>query len=200
MVGERSWEGITSPASNVTLAPAVRLDPPTPVTAPVAETTTTIEPVATTVAAPVDRSTCRNDLEGAVMTLTIPDIAYTCSVYAGGQSMLNDGAVTQITDEAIRQVLADYPGGPGLLWFAGHRTTHGATFAAVPDLADGALITVTDGTSTATYRVAGRATSPSRTIGLSTRRGRATGAGDARLDHPSRPRRQRSIPAATADV
>jgi len=90
------------------------------------------------------------------MTITIPDIFYSCPVYAGGQSMLNSGAVTKITDPAITSVLEDHPGGPGLLWIAGHRVSHGGAFAAVPDLADGAPITVSDGTNTATYRVVGR--------------------------------------------
>jgi sortase (surface protein transpeptidase) len=143
---------VVGAVSGDTLAPAVRLDPPQPVAnVPVASA-----PVAS--AAPVvNRSTCRNDLPGAVMTITMPDIAYSCNVYAGGQKMLNSGAATQITDDAISRVLADHPGGPGVFWIAGHRTSHGGAFAAVPNLADGALITLSDGTITATYRVAGRA-------------------------------------------
>jgi len=128
--------------SGETLSPAVRLD----------------VDVAVASAPPVEnRSTCRNDLAGAAMTITIPDISYSCPVYAGGQAMLNSGAVTQIYDDAISQVLADYPGGPGVFWIAGHRTSHGGAFAAVPNLADGALITLSDEANTATYRVIGRA-------------------------------------------
>ena len=104
----------------------------------------------------VNQSTCRHDLPNAAMTITIPDISYSCPVYAGGQSMLNSGAATLITDSAIASVVADHPGGPGLLWIAGHRVSHGAAFAAVPNLADGALVTVSDGEYTATYRVVGR--------------------------------------------
>ena len=37
----------------------------------------------------------------------------------------------------------------------GHHASHGAAFAAVPDLADGAVITVADATGTAFYRVVG---------------------------------------------
>ena len=70
--------------------------------------------------------------------------------------MLNAGAATLISDAAISQVLADHPGGPGLLWIAGHRSSHGGAFAAVPDLADGAIITVSDGGLSASYRVVGR--------------------------------------------
>ena len=137
------------------LSPAVRLDPPEPVdTLPAASV---VPAVAAPAASVVNRSTCRSDLANSVMTITIPDISYSCPVYAGGQKMLNSGAVTQITDDAIQSVLADYPGGPGLLWFAAHRASHGGAFAAVPSLADGALITVSDGTHTATYRIVGRA-------------------------------------------
>ena len=123
-----------------TLAPAVRLDPPS----------------AASAALPVNRSTCRADLGVASMTITIPDISYSCPVYAGGQATLDSGGVTQITDPAIQRVLADHPGAPGLLWIAGHRASHGGAFAAVPDLADGAIVAVTDGTFSATYRIVGR--------------------------------------------
>ena len=90
------------------------------------------------------------------MTLTISDISYTCPVYAGGQAMLNSGAVTLISDAAIARVLADPSGAPGLVWLAGHRVSHGGAFAAVPDLADGAVITVDDATFSASYRIVGR--------------------------------------------
>ena len=125
-----------------TLSPAVRVD--------VDVTVASAAPV-------VNRSTCRNDLAGSMMTMTIPDISYSCNIYAGGQKMLNSGAATLITDEAISRVLADHPGGPGVFWIAGHRTSHGGAFAAVPELADGALSTLSDAASTATYRVIGRA-------------------------------------------
>jgi sortase (surface protein transpeptidase) len=121
-----------------TLAPAVRLDAPLP--AAVVE----------------NQSTCRTDLAGPVMTVTMPSIAYSCPVYAGGQAMLNSGAVTQITDDALSPILATHPGGPGLFWLAAHRSSHGGAFGAVPNLADGAIITITDGSSTAAYRVVGR--------------------------------------------
>ena len=107
---------VVGPMSGESLSPAVRLGA---VDLPVA-----IAP-AVPVASPVNRSTCRSDLDGAVMTLTIPDISYTCPVYAAGQATLNSGAVTLITDPAIAQVLADHPGAPGLLWLAGHRVSHG---------------------------------------------------------------------------
>ena len=90
------------------------------------------------------------------MSVVIPDIAYTCPVYAGGQSMIDAGFVTLVTDAGVNPVLATRPGEPGTLWLAGHRTTHGAAFSQVPSLADGALVTVSSGGVTATYRVVGR--------------------------------------------
>ncbi|MEO5723690.1 MAG: sortase [Ilumatobacteraceae bacterium] len=144
------------PSAN--LAPAVRLDPPQPVaTSPIVDAVPVV-PVAAA-ATPtnvVNLSRCRGDLPGAVMTITIPDLSYSCPVYAGGQAMLDSGAVTQITDPALAQVLADHPGGPGLLWIAGHRASHGGAFAAVPNLVDGATIIISNGTLTAAYRVVGR--------------------------------------------
>lgn len=86
----------------------------------------------------------------------IPDIAVTCLVHGGGQSTIDAGFVTLVTDAGVNPVLATGPGEPGTLWLAGHRTTHGAAFAQVPDLADGALITVSSGDVTVTYRVVGR--------------------------------------------
>jgi sortase (surface protein transpeptidase) len=158
------------------LAPARRIDPPTePATmaavvepvpaaseAPVTPTSPAmpaapVMPAAPATPAPVvNVSNCRSDIAGPVMTITIPDISYSCPVYAGGQKMLNSGAVTQISDDSIISVLADHPGGHGLLWIAAHRTSHGGAFAAVPNLADGALITMSDGTYTATYKIVGR--------------------------------------------
>ena len=133
---------VVGAVSGETLSPAVRVD--------VDMTVASAAPV-------VNVSTCRNDLAGAVMTMTIPDISYSCNIFAGGQQMLNSGAATLITDDAISRVLADHPGGPGVFWLAGHRTSHGGAFAAVPNLSDRAPITLADGTRTATYRVVGRA-------------------------------------------
>lgn len=143
-------------SSAVALMPAVRLNPP-------------VSPV-------VNQSNCRTDLANPVFTITIPDIAYSCPVYAGSQNTLDSGAVTQISDPAIARVLADHPGGPGLLWLAGHRTAHGGAFAAVPSLADGALIKI-DG---ATYQVVGRAY-------VTIRNDRVVATGEATLDSIIRP-------------
>jgi sortase (surface protein transpeptidase) len=152
-----------------TLSPAVRLDPP--------QSADDVPAVVIPVAGPVvNRSTCRSDLGGAAMSITIPDISYSCPVYSGGQQMLNSGAVTRISDPAIASVLAEYPGGPGVLWFAAHRSSHGGAFAAVPSLADGALITVSVGTRTATYSIVGRAYVTIRNDRVVDASGNATGA------------------------
>jgi sortase (surface protein transpeptidase) len=165
-----SLVGSSSPGKS-TLSPAVRVDLPAPVAAAPAPM--------------VNRSTCRHDLGGSVMTITIPDISYSCPVYAGGQAMLDSGAVTQISDEAIEPVLADQPGQPGVLWLAAHRVSHGGAFASVPDLADGALITVTEGTNTRTYKVVGRLYVTIKNDRVVDASGQATGA--ATLDSIIRP-------------
>lgn len=134
-------------ADVVGLSPATRLQVPEPA-------------VASTVASeapPANDSGCNLDPSEAVMRVVIPDIAYACPVYAGGQAMIDAGFVTLVTDAGVSPVLATRPGEPGSLWLAGHRSSHGAAFANVPDLADGALVTVSADGATATYRVVGRA-------------------------------------------
>ena len=134
-------------ADVVGLSPATRLQVPEP-----APTSTAASEAPT-----ANPSGCNPDPSEAVMSVVIPDIAYACPVYAGGQAMLDAGFVTLVTDAGASPVLATRPGEPGTLWLAGHRSTHGAAFASVPDLADGALVTVSADGATATYRVVGRA-------------------------------------------
>lgn len=134
------------PAAATGLSTATRVS--VPVTAPPL--------VITAPSALPNQSGCNPDASEAVMTLVIPDIAYTCPVYPGGQPMIDAGFVTLVTDAGANPVLATRPGDPGTLWLAGHRTTRGAAFAQVPDLADGALVSVSSGGATATYRVVGR--------------------------------------------
>lgn len=130
---------------------------PPPAVAPVAVATATATRVAAVeVAPPANRSSCTTTAPGAVMTIVISSISYACPVYPGGQAMLNSGAVTLVTDRPASDLFATLPGAAGTLWIAGHRTSHGGAFAAVPDLAAGALVTVSDGTTTATYRIVGR--------------------------------------------
>lgn len=129
------------------LAPATRLSVPEPAPA---------WPVASEGPTP-NQSGCNPDPSEAVMSVDIPDISYECPVYAGGQSTIDAGYVTLVTDAPLTPLLATTPGQPGTLWLAGHRSTHGAAFADVPDLADGALVTVTSDGATATYRIVGRA-------------------------------------------
>jgi sortase (surface protein transpeptidase) len=102
-------------------------------------------------------STCRTYLARPALTLTIPSLAYSCPVYTDGQAAMDAGAVVLVVDQSPALLLARHPGEPGTLWIAAHRTTHGGAFASVPDIADGALITVADSTASATYRVVARA-------------------------------------------
>jgi sortase (surface protein transpeptidase) len=130
------------------LVGAVRVRPPDRV----------IEPIAASTEVQFEnRSGCNPDPSEAVMSVVIPDISYSCPVYAGGQAMIDAGFVTLVTDAGAQPVLATRPGDPGTLWLAGHRTTHGGAFRGVPGLADGALITVSSDNAVATYRVVGRA-------------------------------------------
>ena len=107
----------TQPAATTTTQPEA------PVTAlaetPVAPTVTNAAteapaevaaPVEATVPAPVNQSSCRNDLPGAAMTIAMPAISYTCSVYAGGQSVIDAGAATMISAEHSDLPLAARPG------------------------------------------------------------------------------------------
>jgi hypothetical protein len=63
---------------------------------------------------------------------------------------------TVITANDSPFALASSPGDAGTLWITGHRKSHGGPFAAVPDLADRAIITVSDGSAVASYVVVGR--------------------------------------------
>jgi sortase (surface protein transpeptidase) len=130
------------------LMPAVRLDVPT------GEPATPIEqqPIEEF----VNRSRCRTSSATPTMTIVIAQIGYRCPVYPGGQSTLDLGFVTLMTDNGGSSVLTTRPGAAGTVWIAAHRTSHGGAFAAVPGLTEGAEITISDGESTATYRVVGR--------------------------------------------
>jgi sortase (surface protein transpeptidase) len=108
------------------------------------------------VVAAANESTCTTGLPGATMTIAIAAISYSCPVHAGGQAIMDAGAVAVITDAASGGLLAEHPGQAGTLWIAAHRSSHGGAFADVPALADGELVVVADGTATATYRIVGR--------------------------------------------
>jgi sortase (surface protein transpeptidase) len=136
--------------SNATaLSAAVRLNPPVATPDVEAEQPAPVAPI-------VNVSSCRTDLPGAVATVTIPSISYACPVYSGGQATLDSGAVTWISEPASITTLATHAGGAGTIWLAGHRTAHGGAFALIPNLADGAVVTVTDSTGSASYRIVGR--------------------------------------------
>jgi sortase (surface protein transpeptidase) len=139
-------DSITSSAPIVGLAPARRA--------------LESQPVLVAIAPPVpvvNESGCDTAPATAVLTMVIPDISYSCPVYAGGQEFIDDGLVTLVTDVGPNDLLATTPGETGTLWLAAHRTTHGGAFADVPTLADGATITISNGARSATYRVVARA-------------------------------------------
>jgi hypothetical protein len=105
----------------------------------------------------VNRSTCRGDATTSVMTMSIPEISYRCPVSPGGQATIDAGFATLVTEMGGASVLATRPGAPGTLWIAAHRSSHGGAFAGVPDLTDGATVTISDERASATYRIVGRA-------------------------------------------
>lgn len=114
-------------------APAIRIDPPRTV---------------------VNQSACR-DIGEPIAIVTVPSIGMHCPLYFGGQSMIDQGVATLVDSGD-----ANYPepeiGGNGTYWIAGHRSSHGSPFEAVPTIPIGATITVQDSRHTATYVVMGR--------------------------------------------
>ena len=164
----------SSSSADDAFAPAVRLHPPAHVS---------VEPP-TSPPAP-NQSSCRTDLPDAVMNVVIAEIGYACPLYAGGQIMLDAGAATMISDPALTSALTTHPGGPGTLWVAGHRLSHGGAFASIPDLRVGALVVIDDGRSAATYRVIGLERFELRNDRVVDDSGNATG--EATLDSILRP-------------
>ena len=158
--GYASADAVTNPTDATRTSPVARIDRGAAVaglaTATRMRVPVAAPPLAVAAGPTQNRSGCNPDPSEAVMNVVIADIAYSCPVYAGGQPMIDAGFVTLVTDAVANPVLATRPGQPGTLWLAGHRTTNGAAFAQVPDLADGALVTVSSRDATATYRVVGR--------------------------------------------
>lgn len=155
-VGDRMVAAAPAPASATTivgpaavdgLAPAVRLKAPV---------VTPSVPVPVEAAPVVNVSSCRTDLGDSVATMTVPSISYACPIYSGTQATIDAGAATWVSQPSSITTLATHVGGPGTIWLAGHRTSHGGAFAAMPDLVDGAVLTLTDATGTASYRIVGR--------------------------------------------
>lgn len=77
-------------------------------------------------------------------------------IVAGGQATLDSGAITMISDPAIASMLTTVPGDAGTVWLAGHRSSHGGVFAAIPDLQVGEGVIVSYQGVTATYVVVGQ--------------------------------------------
>ena len=135
---------VQSTAAVTGLLPAQRLSVPTTAAAP-------------TTTAPINNlSSCRTNLASPVATVSIPSISYQCPLYSGSQATIDSGAATWISQPASVTTLATHAGGPGAIWLAGHRSSHGGAFAAIPDLQDGAIVTVSDATGSASYRIVGR--------------------------------------------
>jgi sortase (surface protein transpeptidase) len=146
-------------ASSVAIAPTAVLPVPAmpvPVIAGAERVFLVADFIEAPIVKPHNRSTCRADLPGAVMKITMAEISYSCPVYAGGQSVIDTGAATLITDQGSSPLLALHPGDGGTLWIAAHHSSHGGPFAKVSSLTDGAIITVSDGSRTAAYRVVSR--------------------------------------------
>jgi sortase (surface protein transpeptidase) len=61
-------------------------------------------------------------------------------VFLGGQATIDRGAVTHYEGPAWRAPVV--AGSPGTYWLAGHASTHGAPFAALPNIKVGALIII----------------------------------------------------------
>jgi sortase (surface protein transpeptidase) len=103
-----------------------------------------------------NRSSCRQGLEGSTAVMVIPSIGYVCPVFRGGQRTIDSGAATWFTGWPDRSEQASVIGGPGTVWMAGHRTSHGAPFLEIPNIPDGADVTFFVGAETVTYRIVGR--------------------------------------------
>ena len=161
-IGDGMVAAASAPAPGATIGATAAVDgmvPAVRLTVPVSTVPVTSSPMPVSMdAAPVENvSSCRTDMPGSVATMTIPSISYECPLYSGTQATIDAGAATWVSQPASVTTLATHVGGPGTIWLAGHRTSHGGSFAAMPDLVDGAVVTLTDATGTASYRIVGRA-------------------------------------------
>lgn len=74
--------------------------------------------------------------------LEIPSIELSEPVVAGDQAELDQGAVTAVDWSAQGYPASCLPGEGCTVWLAGHRTTHGAVFARLPELGIGDPIAI----------------------------------------------------------
>ena len=73
--------------------------------------------------------------------LSIPAIGLNLPVFAGGQSVIDEGVVTHFWAPGWRPAVA--PGQPGTYWLAAHHVTHGAPFLNLPAVRPGDLVIIT---------------------------------------------------------
>lgn len=88
---------------------------------------------------------------GTVATVAIDSLGIELPVVAGGQSVIDQGVAAHYTAPGWEPPVP--PGSPGTYWLAAHRSTHGAPFAALPDIAIGAEVRVTTSSATFVYSV-----------------------------------------------
>lgn len=74
--------------------------------------------------------------------LDIPAIDLSVPVVSGDQAEIDAGNVTAVDWTAYDYPASCLPGEPCTVWLAGHRTTHGAVFARLPELTVGVPITI----------------------------------------------------------
>jgi len=114
-------------------------EPPVPPATDVALTVTDVAPsvaaASTTETPPVVPPT--DDYE-----LDIPAIELAQPVVPGGQAEIDQGHVTAVDWSAFGFPASCSPGDGCTVWLAAHRSTHGAVFARLPELAAGAQIVI----------------------------------------------------------
>jgi hypothetical protein len=152
--GQASASPRFSPASTSALAAAPTTAPPTS-TVPTTAVPTTTPPVTTTTVAPhVASSLSPTTLAPAPIKpaspapapgqeawVSIPAIGLNLPVFAGGQSVIDEGVVTHFSAPGWRPPVA--AGQPGTYWLAAHHVTHGAPFLNLPSVHPGDLVVIT---------------------------------------------------------
>jgi LPXTG-site transpeptidase (sortase) family protein len=124
--------------------------PPTATTAMLAPAAT--EPAATEPDATAPEATAPGatapDVEG---TVSVPSLGIDLPIVEGGQSVIDEGVVAHYTAAGWKDPVA--AGAPGTYWLAAHHVTHGGPFRALPAVAIGAEIRVTEHDRTFVYVV-----------------------------------------------
>ncbi len=160
-----NWPGQASAAPRLTAASAAAPSavtaavtsttaPNPPATVAAAGVTTTTAPrVMPTTAAPSPTSTTLAPkpapaapklpvpAPGQEAWISIPAIGLNLPVFAGGQSVIDEGVVTHFWAAGWRPPVA--PGQPGTYWLAAHHVTHGAPFLNLPSVRPGELVIIT---------------------------------------------------------